>query len=54
MKTEVKVKGIEFAREVETSANITRHKIIIHLEGEIPAIGYGYKQIKKLLKKYFR
>ena len=50
MKTKLEIKGISCKRYTEY--NITRHSIELHLNGEIPDVGLGAKQIIKLLKKY--
>jgi len=50
MKTKLKITGISFKRYAER--DIMRHSIELHLEGEIPDLGLGAKEIRKLLNKY--
>lgn len=45
----LRVTGTSFKRYRE--GDIMRHTIELHLEGEIPHMGLGFKNIIKLLKK---
>ena len=45
------IKSIGFLR-TEEDCGFDKHKIIIELYWPIPAIGYGAKQIRKLLKEW--
>lgn len=49
MKTQLKLTGVSFKRYMEH--NILRHSIELHLDGEIPPLGLGNKEIIKLIKQ---
>jgi hypothetical protein len=46
MEIDNKIFGIQFKRSKKNC-----HKIILLLEKDIPALGYGHKEIRKLLKQ---
>jgi hypothetical protein len=52
MKVKNKITGITFIRMTDDVDNQKRHEIVLHLESEIPAIGYGAKKLRKMLKDY--
>jgi hypothetical protein len=47
-----KIKGISFIRKTDDADGKPQHEITLHLEGKIPAMGYGCKELISLLKKY--
>ena len=47
-----KINGISFIRKTDDVAGKSQHEITLHLEGKIPAMGYGCKELISLLEKY--
>ena len=47
-----KITGISFIRKTDDVDGKPQHEITLHLEGKIPAMGYGCKELISLLKKY--
>ena len=47
-----KITGISFVRQTDDVQKKPDHLIILHLDGKIPAIGYGPDEIKQLLDVY--
>jgi len=47
-----KITGISFIRKTDDVDGKPQHEITLHLEGKIPAMGYGCKELILLLKKY--
>ena len=52
MKTNNKIHGISFIRKTDEVDKKPVHEITLHLESEIPALGYSTKEIIKFLKQY--
>ena len=52
MKAKNEIKGISFVRDYDGIGNIARPRLELHLVNEIPAMGYGPKEIIKMLKLY--
>ena len=51
-KSKNRIKSVAFLRYYELNESHPRHKIVLDLEFEIPAVGYGCKKIIKMLKEY--
>jgi hypothetical protein len=46
------IKGISFIRKTDDVDGKPQHEITLHLDGKIPQMGYGCKELILLLKKY--
>ena len=49
-----KISGIEFVRNLKYESVAPKHQIRFQLTDEIPPLGYGKKEIMKMLKKFFK
>lgn len=47
-----KIKGMSFIRQTDDIDGKLQHNITLHLDGKIPPMGYGCKELIKMLKKY--
>jgi hypothetical protein len=52
MKNKNQIRSIEFVRMTDDISHNPKHKLILSLEEEIPAMGYSPKEIRKMLKAY--
>jgi hypothetical protein len=47
-----KINGISFIRKTDDVDGKPQHEITLHLEGKIPAMGYGCRELIILLQEY--
>jgi hypothetical protein len=46
------ITGISFIRQTDDIDKKLKHKITLHLTGKIPPMGYGSKELIKMLNRY--